>query len=83
MEVEDFHAYAQIKAFDVISSGHFKKHLSISRDNGDKWAVQMYSRHNLVQGKVRDIFRENILEFTEYVNNRRVRRRNGDIRIGR
>lgn len=56
MEVDDFHAYAQIKAFDVISSGHFKRHLSISRDNGDKWAVQMYSRHNLVQGRVRDIF---------------------------
>ena len=56
MEVDDFHAYAQIKAFDVISSGHFKRHLSISRDNGDKWAVQMYSSHNLVQGRVRDIF---------------------------
>ena len=54
--VEDFHAYAQIKAFDVISAGHFKRHLSVSRDNGDKWAVQMYSRHNMVQGKVRDIF---------------------------
>ena len=53
---EDFQAYAQIKAYDVISSGNFKRHLSSSRDNGDKWAVLMYHRHNLVQGKVREIF---------------------------
>lgn len=29
--------------------------------------------------EVRDIFRENILEFTEYVTKRRIRRRRGDI----
>ena len=56
VELDDFHAYAQIKAFDVISAGHFKRHLSVSRDNGDKWAMQMYNRHNLVQGKVKEIF---------------------------
>jgi hypothetical protein len=53
---EDFHAYAQVKAYDVISAGHFKRHLSSSRDNGDKWAVQMYNSHNMVQGKVREVF---------------------------
>jgi hypothetical protein len=48
------------------------------------WIVQGYSVSNPLplRRKVRDIFRENILEFTEYVNNRRVRR-SGDIRIGR
>ena len=56
VELDDFHAYAQIKAFDVISAGHFKRHLSVSRDNGDKWAMQMYNRHNLVQSKVKEIF---------------------------
>lgn len=54
--VDDFHAYAQIKAFDVISQGNFKRHLSSSRDNGDKWAVLMYNRHNVVQTKVREVF---------------------------
>jgi len=53
---EDFQAYAQIKAYDVISAGHFKRHLSTSRDNGDKWAIDMYQSHNQVQVKVRDIF---------------------------
>jgi hypothetical protein len=53
---EDFHAYTQIKAYDVISGGHFKRHLSASRDNGDRWAIQMYQRHNMVQNKVKDIF---------------------------
>lgn len=53
---EDFVAYAQIKAYDVISSGHFKKHLSACRDNGDKWAIQMYSSQTVVQNKIRELF---------------------------
>jgi hypothetical protein len=54
--LDEFGAYAQIKAFDVISSGQFKRHLSQSRDNGDKWAVVMYSRQNAVQNKVKEVF---------------------------
>jgi hypothetical protein len=53
---EDFHAYAQAKAFDVISSGHFKRHLGTCRENGDRWAVVMYNRQNKVAGKVREVF---------------------------
>ena len=53
---EDFQAYAQAKAFDVISSGHFKRHLGACRENGDKWAVVMYNRQNKVAGKVREVF---------------------------
>jgi hypothetical protein len=53
---EEFLAYAQIKAFDVISSGHFKRHLSQSRENGDRWAVLMYSRQTTVQNRVKDVF---------------------------
>ena len=53
---EDFHAYAQAKAFDVISSGHFKRHLGTCRENGDQWAVIMYNRQNKVAGKVREVF---------------------------
>lgn len=56
LAIEDFRAYSQIKGFDVISSGAFKRHLSASRDNGDKWAIQMYNGQNSVQSKVRDIF---------------------------
>lgn len=56
LTLDDFLAYSQIKAYDVISSGHFRRHLSQCRDNGDKWAIQMYSRQNAVQNKVREIF---------------------------
>jgi len=52
---EDFSAFAQCKAFDVISSGNFKKHLSACRDNGDKWAVVMYTRHNKVTARLREV----------------------------
>lgn len=54
--LEEFQAYTQIKAFDVISSGHFKRHLSSSRENGERWAVLMYSRQVTVQNQVKEIF---------------------------
>lgn len=54
--LDDFHAYAQTKAYDVISSGHFKRHLGASRENGDRWAVVMYSRQNKVASKIREVF---------------------------
>ena len=56
LSFEDFHAYAQVKAFDVISSGHFKRHLGTCRENGDRWAAVMYNRQNKVVGKVREVF---------------------------
>lgn len=52
----DFHSYAQIKAFDVISNGNFKRHLSACRERGDKWAIQMYNGQNAIQNSIRDIF---------------------------
>lgn len=56
LTIEDFMAYAQCKAFDVISSGHFKRHLGTCRENGDKWAIVMYNRQNKVAAKVREVF---------------------------
>ena len=56
LSFEDFHAYAQVKAFDVISSGHFKRHLGTCRENGDRWAVVMYNRQNKVVARVREVF---------------------------
>ena len=56
VSLEDFRFYAQIKAYDVISSGGFRRHLSACRDSGDKWAIQMYNGQNAVQVKVREIF---------------------------
>jgi len=53
--IDEFTAYMQIKAFDVISSGQFRRHLSKSRENGDKWAIQMYNKQNCVQTRLKDI----------------------------
>jgi len=55
LTLEDFLAYSQIKSYDVISTGQFKRHLSQCRDNGDKWAIIMYSRQANVQLKLREI----------------------------
>jgi len=54
--LDDFLAYSQIKSYDVISTGQFKRHLSQCRDNGDKWAIVMYSRQTNVQSKLREVF---------------------------
>ena len=56
LSFEDFQAYAQVKAFDVVSSGHFQRHLGSCRENGDRWAVVMYNRQNKVVARVREVF---------------------------
>ena len=53
---DEFMSYAHAKAFDVISAGHFKKHLSSCKENGDKWAINMYSDQSVVQNRVRELF---------------------------
>lgn len=54
--LDDFHAYAQVKAFDVISSGQFKRHLGTCRENGERLAVVMYNRQNKVVARIREVF---------------------------
>ena len=39
---EEFIGFFLSKAYDVISEGHFKKHLIQCRDRGDAWAVKMH-----------------------------------------
>lgn len=56
VSMPDFVAYVHVKAFDVISAGHFKRHLSKSRENGDKWAIDMNNGHSAVQAKIRELF---------------------------
>lgn len=53
---DDFTAFAQAKAFDVISAGNFKRHLGACRENGDKWAVVMYNQQNKVAASLREVF---------------------------
>jgi hypothetical protein len=54
-DLENFQAYFHIKAFDVISAGQFKKHISKCRECGDQWAVQMYTRHCTISNRLRDM----------------------------
>ena len=53
MTSEDFAAFLQCKAYDVLSDGAFKKHLVQSRDNGEAWAMEMHARQNRVAGACR------------------------------
>jgi len=55
LSLSDFRGYVHFKAYDVISSGHFKRHLSQCRENGDEWAIQMYRQTVTVQARVRDL----------------------------
>lgn len=52
---EEFQAYYQIKACDVLTMGQYRKHMSQCRDSGDLWAVTLYNRHNVVQQKIREL----------------------------
>ncbi len=53
---EEYIAYTHIKAFDVISNGNFKRHLSNARECGDKWAIDMNNGQATVQAKIREVF---------------------------
>jgi hypothetical protein len=55
LTLEEFDAYVRIKAYDVICSGNFRRHLSACRDNGDKWAITMYNGQNAVQARAREL----------------------------
>jgi len=55
LDLSDFRGYVHSKAFDVISSGHFKRHLSQCRENGDEWAIVMYRQTVAVQSRVREL----------------------------
>jgi hypothetical protein len=52
---EEFNSFMHSKAFDVISSGNFKKHLAHSRDEGDKWAITMHQNQLKVQSAFREL----------------------------
>lgn len=55
LTLEDFQGYLHFKAYDVISSGQFKRHLSQCRENGDEWAIKMYRQSMAVQARVREL----------------------------
>ena len=55
VSLDQFQSYYQIKAYDVISAGQYRKHLGQCRDNGDHWAVQLYNKHNTVYQKIREL----------------------------
>jgi hypothetical protein len=50
-----FLSYCKLKAYDVLSAGHFRKYLSSSRDSGETWAVTLYNQHNIVQQKIKEL----------------------------
>jgi hypothetical protein len=48
-----FEGFMLCKAYDVLSEGHFKKHLALCRDRGDGWAVRMHAQQNRVAHECR------------------------------
>ena len=52
---EDFVGFMLSKAYDVLSEGHFKKHLIQCRDRGDAWAVRMHAQQTRIAQACRRI----------------------------
>lgn len=52
---EDFVGFMLSKAYDVLSEGHFKKHLIQCRDRGDAWAVRMHAQQTRIAQRCRKI----------------------------
>lgn len=54
-EQDDFVGFMLSKAYDVLSEGHFKKHLIQCRDRGDTWAVRMHAQQTRIAQACRRI----------------------------
>jgi hypothetical protein len=52
---DDFVGFMLSKAYDVLSEGHFKKHLIQCRDRGDAWAVRMHAQQTRIAQRCRKI----------------------------
>lgn len=52
---EEFVGFMLSKAYDVLSEGHFKKHLIQCRDRGDAWAVRMHAQQTRIAQRCRKI----------------------------
>lgn len=54
-DADEFMGFMLSKAYDVLSEGHFKKHLIQCRDRGDAWAVRMHAQQTRVAQRCRKI----------------------------
>lgn len=54
-ESEEFIGFMLSKAYDVLSEGHFKKHLIQCRDRGDAWAVRMHAQQTRIAQRCRKV----------------------------
>jgi len=52
---DDFVGFMLSKTYDVLSEGHFKKHLIQCRDRGDAWAVRMHAQQTRIAQRCRKI----------------------------
>lgn len=55
MSFTDFTAYFKSKSLDVLSNGHFKRHMTQCKENGDSWAIDMHCKQNKVHQIIKQL----------------------------
>ena len=50
-----FQNFFYAKAFDIVSNGSFKKHLTKCKEANDQWAVDMYNDTQIIQNIIKDL----------------------------
>ena len=53
--MEAFRDFVLLKAYDVVSGGQFRKHVSASKERGDAWACAMQAHHNATSDAVKEL----------------------------
>ena len=54
-KTETFKDFVLLKAYDVVSAGQFRKHLSASKERGDAWACAMQAHHNSTSDTIKEL----------------------------
>ena len=53
--METFKDFVLLKAYDVVSAGQFRKHVSASKERGDAWACVMQAHHNSTSDAIKEL----------------------------
>ena len=51
----DFTAYFQYKTIDVLTNGNYKRHLTLCKERGDLWAIDMYNKQNQIHSCIKQL----------------------------
>jgi hypothetical protein len=52
---DQFAAYFHYKTCDVLTNGQYKRHLTLCKERGDNWAIELYNKQNKIHQCIKQV----------------------------